>query len=291
MKSMKQLKYFGLVVLTALAFAPAAMAQEDQWDINGDVDNDGQVGPTDIQHVINDALGLNDQGTEAVNRPLRHYIVASPRISLAPRPGVEPGSEEPCNIIGSATNFQRDNGRLIVRKDTAIAFRFDRNMEGVWHENACGLLRTSLTVEVRPVIEPEPAAGAVEGEGEGEGELPEPEWRLVGVDDAAGRVCGPAIGTAEIAVRTRFEHPGLFMVRCTIRSAAIPEGEIAEPGNEPVLCGGKRDMDVVMTLVRVVDREAIEEDLQWQFENDPPTVGSRFGNPLDDVVDETLPQP
>ena len=61
MKSIKKLKYFGLALITAMAFAPGALAQEDQWDINGDVDNDGQVGPTDIMTV--DANGTVGRDT------------------------------------------------------------------------------------------------------------------------------------------------------------------------------------------------------------------------------------
>lgn len=270
----------GATALVLLAGASGAFAQgDDQWAINGDVDNDGIVGPTDIQHVINDALGLNEQGEDALRLPLRHYIVASPRVSLALRPGANPEAPEPCDVAGAATNFQRENGRLVVRKDTAIAFRFDRNLEGVWHDRACGTLRTSLTVEIRRVENPEAEEGAAEGKGEGE----EPEWHLVGRDIAAGNACGPAIGTADIAVRRRFEEVGHYMVRCTIRSAALPASDTPDERNE---CGVARDVDTVMVLVRVVDHEEVNDDIEWQTENDPATVGSRFGNPMDDESEE-----
>lgn len=278
MNSFKNYGLRGAALLALIAGASGAFAQaDDQWAINGDVDNDGIVGPTDIQHVINDALGLNEQGEDALRRPLRHYVVASPRVSLALRPGANPEAPEPCDVVGAATNFQRENGRLVVRKDTGIAFRFDRNLEGVWHDRACGTLRTSLTVEVRPVENPEAEEGAAEGEGE------EPEWRLVGRDIAAGHACGSAIGTADIAVRSRFEHVGHFMVRCTIRSAALPASETPDERNE---CGVARDVDTVLILVRVVDHDEVNEDLEWQTENDPASVGSRFGNPLDDETPE-----
>lgn len=269
MKTNVKLWTGGLVLLLAVLAAPLALAQDDPFEINGDVDNDGVVGPTDIQHVINDALGLSDRGEEAVNLPLRQYIVASPRASLQLRPGVEPGSEEPCDVIGAATNFQRENGRLLVRAGRGIAFRYDRNVEGVWHDGACGLLGTRLSVDIRPLANPD---NPESGDG---------EWRPLGNDGAARRRCGPAVGTAEVVVRHVFENPGNFVVRCTVSTFAIPEREIVAEGETPQFCGAARDVDVVFTHVRVVDRDATEGDLHWQSENDSPAIGSRVGTRLE----------
>ena len=278
----KNMRMGSLVLLVVLAAAPLALAQggDDPFEINGDIDNDGMVGPTDIQHVINGALGLNDEGPGAVDRPLRQYIVASPRVSLAPRPGAEDPAGE-CGTIGAATNFQRGNGRLLVRVGRGIAFRFDRNVEGVWHENACGILRSSLTVHIRP-IDPETEPS----------EVPEEEgWILVGRDLAEARRCGPALGTANIVVRKLFEEPGEYLVRSTIRSAAIPEGEIVAEGETPNFCGGTRDIDVVFTRVRVIDRDASGDDVEWQEENNSPTVGGEFGDRLENGEGAPVEEP
>lgn len=263
-----------LFLLLGLLVAPVAIAQGgeggDPFEINGDVDNDGMVGPTDIQHVINGALGLEEQGPEAVNRELRQYIVASPRVSLAPRPGAEGAPEAECSVVGAATNFERPNGRLLVRAGRGIVFRFDRNVEGVWHDNACGLLRTALSVEIRP-IQPD-ADPEVEPENV--------EWRLIGRDDAGALRCGPAIGVANIGVRHLFVEPGDYVVRCTVVSRAIPENEIVPEGETPNFCGAARDLDVVLIHVRVVDREVNPDDINWEVDGNSATVGTRFGDRL-----------
>lgn len=268
MKFRSSIRPAALLLALLLSLSTAVMAQDDPFDINGDVDNDGIVGPTDIQHVINGALGLNDEGAEAINRELRPYIVASPRASLAPRPGAT--AEEDCAVVGAATNFQRDHGRLLVRAGTGIAFRFDRNVEAVWHDNACGLIRTALIVSIQRVEPDAEPVGTTDEEG----------WELIGLDDAGARRCGPLVATANIAVRHLFREPGDYLVRCTIRTHAIPEAEIAEEGQIVDRCGSVRDVDHVFTRVRVVDREATEEDIAWQVENDPPAVGRRFGDRL-----------
>lgn len=262
-----------LALLIALAMTVGVYAQDDPFAINGDVDNDGIVGPTDIQHVINESLGLNDQGPDAINRDLRQYIVASPRASLAPRPGTTGDDTERCSVIGAATNFQRENGRLLVRKGTGIAFRYDRNVEGVWHENACGLLRSELVVEIRRIPEDPAPADRLNG-------AEEVVWAPVGRDGAAARACGPLVATANIGVRYRFEEVGDFVVRCTIRTVAIPESEIVAEGEAADFCGAARDVDMVLTRVRVVDRDANTDDIDWESDDSSPTVGNRFGDRL-----------
>ena len=279
MKNLLKIRVASMLLLLALCAAPFAMAQDDPFEIIGDVDNDGIVGPTDIQHVINGALGLNDQGPEAINRELRPYIVASPRASLAPRPGA--GEAEDCGVVGAATNFQRGHGRLLVRAGTGIAFRFDRNVEAVWHENACGQIRTALIVSIRPVEADAEPTGTTDQEG----------WEMVGLDDAGARRCGPLVATANIAVRHLFSEPGDYLVRCTIRTHVIPGDGIVEGGENVDLCGGVRDVDHVFTRVRVVDRDATEEDVEWQVENDPPTVGRRFGDRLGNGEGEPVELP
>ena len=278
-----------LVLALGLTLAPAAWAQDNPFDINADVDNDGVVGPTDIQQVINDALGLNDRGPDAVDRPLRHYIVASPRASLALRPGVSPDSTEPCNTVGAATNFARRNGRLLVRRGTGIAFRYDRNVEGVWHKGASGLLRSELIVEM--VRLPEPVSGVDPSTAPELLAADDVDWTFVGRDGAEGRTTGPAIGTANIVVRNIFTEPGDFVVRCTIRTFAVPEGEIVIDAGTPDFCGAVRAVSHVFTHVRVIGRHANADDLQWQTDNDPSSVGHEFGMRLPDEPESTVALP
>jgi len=274
-----------MLLLMALLIAPVALAQgDDPFEINGDVDNDGMVGPTDIQHVINGALGLNDSGPEAINRDVRHYVVASPRASLAPVPGTVGEPNAACSVVGAATNFQRRNGRLLVRAGRGIMFRFDRNVEGVWHDNACGLLRSELIVHIRR-IDPDATPEEIQAENE------TAEWRLVGRDGASARRCGPAIGIANIGVRTPFPEAGDFVVRSTIRTFAIPESEIVAEGETPEFCGAKRDLDRVFTRVRVVDRDANTDDIDWEIDEASPTVGGEFGGRLDNNEDDGVVLP
>jgi hypothetical protein len=302
---MKKQNLYWALCLTAvltLAIAPATWAQGDNpFEVNADVDNDGVVGPTDIQRVINDALGLNDRGPDAIDLPLRQYIVASPRASLSLLPGSVAGEADTCETVGAATNFPRRNGRLLVRKNTGIAFRYDRNVEGVWHKDACGLLRSELVVEIQPIpprdpdgegddTEPEPNTDVLGASGDQIGN-PDAPWHLIGRDGAAGRTCGPAIGTANIGVRHLFGQAGDFLVRSTIRTFAIPEGEIVAEGDEANFCGAVRAVNRVFTHVRVVDRRADDGDLNWQTDDESGAVGSNFGTRLDNEPDATVELP
>lgn len=283
MKTSSKIWFSSLALLLALVVAPLAVAQDDPFEINGDVDNDGMVGPTDIQHVINDALGLNERGPDAVNRPLRQYIVASPRASLALRPGASGEPNEPCDVVGAATNFQRRHGRLLVRKNTGILFRFDRNVEGVWHDDACGLLRSQLIVQIRPV----PTDSSINEELGNQ----ETGWETIGRDGAFARTCGPAVATANIGVRHRFEQAGDFLVRSIIRTWAIPESEVVAEGEPAEFCGAARDVDIVLTRIRVVDRDATPDDIGWQTNDESPAIGREFGDRMENGEGDAVELP
>jgi len=276
---------------TGFLLALSASAQEDNpWNLNADVDNDGLVGPTDIQHVVNGALGFDDRGPDAVNLPVRQYIVASPRVALSLNPQTEDAGAA-CGTLGAAYNFPRDNGRMLLRQGTLLFVRFDRNIEGVWYENACGLLGSRLTLEARRLVAaegegeeegegegegengPRRPDQAAEGEGEGEGEIGE-DWTLVGVDGARANLCGPAFATANIGVRQRFLIPGDYLLRATIESVALPQSEVAE---ESEVCGGARAVDEVLLHVRVIGREPRQEDHEWQEQGRPDEVPWRYG--------------
>lgn len=291
MKNQRPLYHLCMALALALLLAPVTWAQDsDPWEINADIDNDGVVGPTDIQHVINDALGLNDRGADAVDLPLRQYVVASPRASLSLLPGGAANGTEGCDTVGAASNFPRRNGRLLVRNNTGIVFRYDRNVEGVWHDDACGLLRSELIVHIQRL--PEPTEGE-DNTTDVTAKMVDEEsaWRPLGRDGAAGRGCGPAVGTANIGVRHLFDVPGDYLVRSTIRTFAIPEREIVEAGEAASFCGAARDVDVVLTHVRVVPRRATDADLNWQTDDDANTVGARFGTRLEKEPESTVELP
>lgn len=279
-------RWHAVVAATVITVAALSVSAEplNPWEINADVDNDGMIGPTDIQHVINGALGLSDRGADAVDRPLRQYVVASPRASLALLPNATGITTQPCTIIGAASNFPRPNGRLLVRTDTAIAFRYDRNVEGVWHDGACGLMRSALVVEIQRLQE-------IDGTFPRLQDLDEDAWVPLGRDGAEGSGCGPALGTANIGVRHLFESAGDFIVRCTITTVAIPEGEIVASDETPEFCGAKRTTDHVFTHVRVVDHRADSDDLRWQNENDSNGISANFGRRLEDAVDTDVALP
>lgn len=284
---------------------PAFGQNASPWDINGDVDGDGIVGTTDIQHVINGALGLGDHGPDAVRSFVRQYIVASPRASLMPVPqlqGSDPETDR-CTVAGAAFNFPRDEGRILIRTGGTVIFRFDRNAEGVIYPGACGGLRSELLIEARRLVRP------VEEEGEGEmdpvepdenvdkgedevDDPNEPEWVEIGFDAVEGRGCGPQIGAGNVAVRAHFEHAGAFLIRATIRTYAIPaneDGELSETDED--FCGAARSVSEVFVGVRVVPADVDPRDLDWEHEGRVDSVPEVFGRPFDHEIDATMPLP
>ena len=59
---MRKTRLFCIVLAVCALCSAPALAQDDEgldlWDLEGDVDEDGVVSATDIQHVINRALDL-----------------------------------------------------------------------------------------------------------------------------------------------------------------------------------------------------------------------------------------
>lgn len=303
---MKLTKRLLASILIACAITLAASAQDlEEWEINADVDNDGVVGPTDIQRVINGALGIRDRGPDAIDLPLRQYVVASPRASLAVAPQANEGSLDGCETVGAAYNFPRNRGRMLVKQGSVVVFRYDRNTEGVWYNNACGLLRSQLLVEVAHI-----PMRPVDGEGAGEtdaspsvtkGELPDdpidPErpdiqldWVEAGRDGASGFGCGPAVGTAHIGVRHFFREPGLYAVRSTIKTYAIPARDRSALEDSD-LCGAARAVDEVFALVYVVSRDVQPADFDWEALELPEQIHRLYGLSMTDDLDPTIVLP
>lgn len=278
---MKTLKKCGYTLLLLALLVPAAHAQgEPAYDIVGDVDGDGVVGPTDVQHVINGALGLRDRGPDAVRHLVRQYVVASPRASLAPVPQLQDNEAvDRCDVAGAAYNFPRDDGRILVRTGSVVVFRFDRNAEAVIYPGACGLIRSELMLEMREL---DPAAESDTPEAE-------PEWTPIGRDAIEGRRCGPVFGTGHVAVRHPFERPGTYVVRATISTFAVPGERDDDP--ETALCGAARSVDEVLIGVRVGEPDARPDDLDWEDDGRADDVTQLFGDVLERRVetDERLP--
>ncbi len=263
------------LALCLLMAAPVLAQQGDGpnlWGLDGDVDSDGQVGATDVQHVINRALGLQTEDPNASIRPMHRYVLASPRVALAPvRNAAVDGAELvelPCAVIGATENFARPDGRIMVRLGNQVTFALDKNIEGVWYRGACGLMSSQLLLEM--TVPPE------------DGVTEEPVWELIGRDGARGERCGPRVGTARIAVQHRFNEAGDFLIRARIRTEAIPgpvepdpngnddpavlekqtEGE-TEP--EVLPCGSAIAFDEVMVRVRVVAVDPTQAQVRdWQ---------------------------
>lgn len=277
-----------VLAVPALAYAaqgepggPNSEGGPNLWGLEGDVDLDGLVNATDVQHVINRALGLPTTDPNGNARPIHRYVVGSPRASLAPHPpvptevSVEP---VPCPVIGAACNFARPDGRIMVRLGTPVVFMLDHNIEGVWYPRACGLLGTQLVVEATREVNP--------------GEIT--EWVELGHDGAQGQACGPRVGTARVLVAHRFTEAGDVLVRARMLTRAIPmapvddvEGEgsgdpegLADPSEiegelepiplEELPCGAAVAYDEVYIHVRVVAVEPGQPDVvQWQEVPDP----------------------
>ena len=267
---------------------PSAAQDAGVFEIQADVDGDGIVGPTDIQHVINDALGLGSRNPDDVNIRFRPYVVASPRASIAPIMSTDVLDASGCGAFGAVSNFPRGEGRILAAPGTIVAFRYDRNVEGVWHEGACGLIRSELLVEVaRPVG----SEGEGEGEGDGDGTNTDPnrdpvsgkethpeeiEWVPLGRDGAEGGHCGPKFGSANVVVPFRFENSGDYLIRCTIDTVAVPVNIETE---EPLLCGAVRKVNHVFVQVRVLGAAPTDEDIAWvrELQAKPIPFANGFG--------------
>lgn len=269
--------FFAAALVALLALPVYAQGMMTPWDMDGDVDGDGMVGPTDVQQVVNQALGLSDEGPAAVNRLRRQFVVASPRASLALKPGITAEEAGACDTIGAAYNFPRQNARMLVKTGTTIYFRYDRNVEGVWYEGACGLLRTGLKLAWAPL--PEVTIQVFP---------PEVDWQEAGEDQAEGRTCGPKVGTAAIYVAHAFAEAGDYVVRANATTVAVPEGELS---TDVARCGAAYKSDNVYIHVRVIDDLPTPEELQW-FEGgmvDP--IFAEFGSLMRHNIDETLVVP
>jgi hypothetical protein len=279
MKISAQCSLIALALCAVMAMPCQAQGEMSPWDVeNGDLDGDGFVGPTDVQQVVNQALGMADEGPQAVNRNRRQFIVASPRASLALRPGVSPDQAEPCDTIGAVFNFPRRHGRMLVRTSTAVRFRYDKNVEGVWYDGACGLLRTRLVLDYTPI----PADGVDISD------LSNVEWAPIGEDKAEGRGCGPAIGTASIVVPYTFAHAGDFLVRARMATYAVPEHELAA---DVAFCGAAAKRNVVYIHVRVIGATPTEEQLRWYEQELAGPIHHEYGDLWQHGVDDTVKVP
>lgn len=276
MKHMILLSAF-VIALAALAGAPA-QAQMSGWDIEGDVDGDGTVGPTDVQHVVNSALGLDERGPASVAQMRRQYVVASPRASLALKPGVTPDTAAECDTIGAVFNFPRRGGRMLVGLNAHVLFRFDRNTEGVWYEGASGLLGTALRVEYLQ-FDPDNPVDPTDSE---------LEWTFIGRDGAEGLRTGPGIGTAAIGVPFIFPEVGDYLVRATVLTYAVPENEIPD---DVAYCGAAGKRNRVLVHVKVIDGEPTQAQLEWAEEGHVGPVAEEFGLLWRHVLDEAVEPP
>jgi len=274
-KTKRVLTMAGLVM--ALSVAATATAQDiDLWGPDVDMDRDGIVGVTDVQQVINTALGVNASEIEEANRPVRRYTVASPRASLAPLPPC-PAGVDCLRVIGAVYNFPQDDGRLVVRAGSVIAFGLDRTLEGVWYEDACGFLGTQLALEIRE-------DGAADS-----------TWVEIGRDGAAADRCGPCVGKARVEVRHQFRGVGEYLVRARIWTCAIPgPDDPTEPTDPSVRPAGSADAyDEVYVLVRVIPRQVQRDDVEWEVIPDPVMRqhGQAMPHELYDVDGELVPAP
>jgi len=236
------------LLMCVLLAATAGARQIEPWEIDADVDGDGRVAATDVQHVINRALGVTIEATEAVGLPIWWYVVASPRASLT---ACSVYSTKYDVTVGAAHNFPREDGRLLVRQGSKVDFRLDRNIEGVWYEGACGILCTQLVVEMQD------AEGVTE------------TWAEIGTDGAGAHRCGPQIGRADVTVHHRFNEAGRYLVRATVRTAAIPLDTIVEAATaaDPSMlysCAAvERDEVYVTVHVLAPAVEPLPEEIDW----------------------------
>ncbi|MBI4556014.1 MAG: hypothetical protein HY706_00395 [Candidatus Hydrogenedentes bacterium] len=273
-------------------FGPVtAIAQDDSlWGndegVVTDTDQDGSVNATDVQQVINGALGIQRTATDAVKHPFRRYVMAAPRASLAP---AKPDAEEPppvtvgsalieetltqCATIGAAYNFARKHGRMAVRTGARVVFLLGRESEGVWYDGACGRLSTHLAVFMR------------------ERDAAEDSWVFLGQDGAEDVRCGPSIGRAKVGIGHLFEQPGDYLVRGIIRTRAVPVERVVSGDTEeivPLLECGDFARDEVFVLVHVFEGEPSPEDIA--SEEIPEPVGDDFGEPVPSI-DPNAPLP
>lgn len=259
-----------LCCMLGVASAAEGFSDANLWGIDADVDRDGLISATDVQHVINRALGLDDD-TGNVQRRLRQFVVARPRASLSLLPGCLSTADCP-QSVGATYNFARDDARMAVRPGTVIVFRLGRDIEGVWYENASGFLSAQLVVDMRVW-----------------NDTVETPWVEIGKDGASADAVGPLVGRAAIGVRHAFTEPGEYLVRARIWTHAIPgdhpdcvpEDPATKQDEDPdieVPCGSARSYDEVFILVRVAAVEPSSADVAWQ--EIPEPVMRQFGDRL-----------
>jgi hypothetical protein len=285
MRSMKSLRLLtpltlaiAVIGLCGTALAIEFESDAEIWGVNPDVDQDGQVSATDIQRVINGALGVdlteeNVDPEDAVHLPIRRYVVAEPRVALTvprinrllmntdvePDPSVVeiPETDLCCKIIGSAYNFPRHDGKMVVRRGTVVYFLLGKNTQGVWYEHACGQLSAQLRLDM---LDPNSE---------------EERWIPIGRDGAAARRCGPLWGTAKIGVRHRFEEPGLYLMRASVWSHAIPAHPVDAETVEVMPRCADRAHDEIFVLVRVASGEPRPDQIDEQ--HIPESIREFFG--------------
>ena len=267
MSTRKKLMLGAIVMVVCLLFVGTAHAQDgpnlNLWGIDADVDRDGLVSATDVQHVINRALGV-DEADPAAPIPVRQYVVASPRAALTLLPPCAEAAEvDCCQSAGAAYNFPRQDGRIVVRQGTVVVFRLGRNIEGVWYPRACGWLGTQLVLEMQTIT----TAG-------------DTEWILIGKDAAAAERCGPVAGRANVGVRHAFNRPGRYLMRAKVWTFALPTCDLTDDANAPDIdCpGAVKAYDEVYVLVRVPEHPITPEDIEWQ--EIPEPVMRQYGEPL-----------
>jgi len=268
MTSRRKLMVGTIVTLVYVLSAATAGAQQNQegnlWGVDADVDRDGQVSATDVQHVINRALGV-DETDPTVPIQVRQYVVASPRAALTVlRPCAEAADCYCCETVGGAYNFPRQDGRIIVRRGTVVVFRLDRNIEGVWYPRACGWLGTQIVLEMQTITS--------------DGEV---EWVVLGRDAAAAERCGPMAGRANVGVRHAFQRPGRYLMRAKVWTFALPTcGPTDDALDAPdTNCpGAVRAYDEIYVLVRVPEGPITPEDIEWQ--EIPEPIMREYGEPM-----------
>jgi len=257
-----------LALVAGLTFSSAATAQDEDVDLlapDVDVDRDGRVGAVDVQRVINGALGIGQSDEfvrpgQALRMPVRRYVVATPRASLAV---VEANTVDSlcCQTVGAAYNFPARDARLLARRGTMLILLLGPDLEGVWYDQACGVLGTQMVVEM---LDPNST---------------QETWVEIGRRGARGRRCGPSIGKALIGLRHRFVEPGEYLLRAKVTTLAIPYNEAAPDVVDETDPCAVVAYDEVYVQVRVLDVAPTQEDVEWQ--DIPEPVSRLYVEPLE----------
>jgi hypothetical protein len=208
-------------------------------------------------------------------RPVRNYVIASPRVSLQQHPPllqpiVAPNDHD-CRTIGAAHNFHRRSTRMLLLRDKNLYVKLDDETEGVWHPKSCGFLGAGLFLY--------------------QYDFHNRQWRKLGNDMRFAHGCGPNKGQGtDIGVMFEPDHAGIYILSACAISFALPtDPDGTDPTNlrKWLQCG---DVDVSESYIFMWAVDTIQPyHKRWLSYADAERIDTRDELAKEDIAIELVP--